>query len=272
MTTRRDPPADSRSPTNPGPATESTALMERPMFSDDDDEAANAAAGGEPKVFDDVDAADTTDPNQLSPRMPAGDDAATGRFDLSSLDDLDGLPSAHISELDGDVHEGGAQTAIMQLPPDMGHDPSTPSAPGSESAEVDLRRWSAGRAGPRHDMPLAGPPPPSDGIVNSTLPALSLDAIRAAAEGLHDVATPPPGQSHIGLPLPPPPMTPPPILRADSLLRAPPPGAIRQLIEDALAAVTGAQACAMAHPEDSALHRQLGRAVAALAQLLDQTD
>jgi hypothetical protein len=248
--------------------------MERPMFSDDDD--ADADAAGRREVFDDDDddVADITDPNQpslaLSPRTPAGDDAATGRFDLSSLDDFDGLPSAHISELDGDVQEGGAQTAVMQLPPEMAHE--SVSAP--DTAEVDLRRWSAGRPGARHDMPLPGAPPPlaeaAVNVAHSTLPGLALDAIRDAAEGLHDVATPPPGQPHIGLPLPPPPMTPPPILR--ELPRAAPPGAMRQLIEDALGAVTGAQQCAAAHPEDSALQRHLGRAVAALAQLLDQTD
>lgn len=262
------------------------------MFSDND--GGNDGANDR-DVFDDDDGpvkvvafdSESTDPNRLpalplarTPRSPAGDDAATGRFDLSSLDDFDGLPSAHISELDisdldGDVQAGGAETAIMQLPPEMmGHHDATPSAP--DPSEVEMRRWSAGRPGARHDMPVPGAPPPNDDGANSTLPALSLDAIRAAAEGLHDVATPPPGQPHLTstpLPLPPPPASfGQQVLRAEDVPRAAPPGAVRQLIEDALSAVTGAQACAAGHPEDGPLHRQLGRAVAALSQLLDQTD
>ena len=167
----------------------------------------------------------------------------------------------------------------MQLPPEMmSHDPDarSPASPdGSATESVEMRRWSAGRAGARHDMPVPGPPLPSSegAVVNSTLPALSLDAIRAAAEGLHAVATPPPPPlASSPLPLPPPPPPQSPVVRAEDLPRAAPPGAMRQLIEDALAAVTAAQTCAQAHPEDGALHRQLGRAVAALSQLLDQTD
>lgn len=279
--------------------------MERPLFSDDlgggggdddkdvfsDDELPNLPEFGAAGTHDDDD--EHTDPSKAPrPRASvpplsknhADGEAPTGRFALDDLDDLS-LPSAHVSELDvsdldGDVQEPGAPTAIMQLPPEMiGHADQANTDSGPHSA-FEVRRWSAGpppgALGARHDIPVPGPPPPSAEQPSSTLPALSLDAIRAAAEGLHDVAAPPPASRAPGLmPLPPAPHTSPMAqqttsLHAEDLSRAAPPGALRALVEEALSAVTGAQTAVGG--DDAVVERQLSRAVQALSRLLDHVD
>ncbi len=209
------------------------------MFSDDGE--------GERQVFDDVD--ELRDYGVTAPPLAAplaADDAATGRFDLASLDDYDGLPSAHISELDNEVHSGGAPTAIMQLPPEMDEaHANTDTAESNVVAadSVEMMRWSAGQ--PQN----AAEAPKKSSVISTTLPALSVTAVRAASEALH-VDAPPPPVAQLG---------------------APPLVEVRRLAEEALAAVQGAQACVRGHP-DAILHRQLDRALSALAQLLDETD
>lgn len=277
--------------------------MERPLFSDgelspgdddkdvfSDDELPNL-----PQVGRDDD--ELTDPtrgkNQLPPlrgRVHADGEAPTGRFALDDLDDLDdNLPSAHVSELDvsdldGDVQEPGAPTAIMQLPPEMmghaGDAGRTDSGPDGSAEAVEMRRWSAGpppgALGARHDMPLPGPPPPSAeaNVVGATMPALSLDAIRAAAEGLHDVARAP-QRTSTPMPLPPPPHTSPmgqntTSLHAEDLPPSAPPGALRGLVEEAMSAVTAAQTAVGG--DDNVVEANLSRAVLALSRLLEHVD
>lgn len=322
MTTRRDPPQ----PTLPKPTPqESTALMERPLFSDGeldnlDDESLDGGLSlsaleadldaldrkvdgkldgkpgigtggraGEIDVFGDaalvtagvgVDSDELTDPNQRAVRLAAAE-APTGRFDLREIDDIDGLPSAHVSELeldysdlDGDVAEGGAPTAIMRLPPEMLADHArnqtevAAASSSSDEAIVDLRKWSAGPPGARHDVAQAGSPPPmaEPPMTPTPLPLPPIDtapSLRAAAEGLHTPAhRPPPG----AVPLPPAAS-----LRAEDVSRAAPPGALRALVDDALDAVTQAQTAAVHNDEDE-LHRHLARAVASLARLIDHVD
>lgn len=288
--------------------------MERPLFSDDlggdlgahgehgdDDDKDVFSDDGLPelpselaRVGGDRDDDELTDPTRGRAQVPplsknhADGDSPTGRFALDDLDDLN-LPSAHVSELDvsdldGDVQEPGAPTAIMQLPPEMmGHADQANTDSGPHSA-FEVRRWSAGpppgALGARHDMPLPGPPPPSAESPSSTLPALSLDAIRDAAEGLHDVAVPahaPGGRAGL-MPLPPAPHTAPmgqvlgqtTSLHAEDLSRSAPPGALRALVEEALSAVTGAQTAVGG--DDAVVERQLSRAVEALSRLLEHVD
>ncbi len=271
---------------------------DKDVFSDDElpnlPEFANVGHGR-----DDDELTDPTRGRAVLPPLSknhADGEAPTGRFALDGLDDLDdlNLPSAHVSELDvsdldGDVQEPGAPTAIMQLPPEMmGHVEQANTDSGPHSA-FEVRRWSAGgargTADPRRDVPVPGAPPPSLespalGVPSSTLPSLSLDAIRAAAEGLHDVAAPAHASAHAPqfMPLPPVPHTSPmgqqmsqtTSLHADDVSRAAPPGALRALVEEALSAVTGAQTAVGG--DDAVVERQLSRAVQALSRLLEHVD
>lgn len=174
MTNRR-PPDDSP---------DSTALFERPDMSRSD--------GGD------------TDPNR---RRPQRDDDATGRHVFNELDELrpSALPSAWVSEfevsdLDGDVVGPGAATTIMQLPPEMqAHEPP------SELHAVDLMKWRAGPSGaptptapptaaptgPATLPPTPASPDPTNGTA-ATLPALSLDLVRAVTAGVAAAAPPGP--------------------------------------------------------------------------------
>jgi hypothetical protein len=167
-------------------------VVDRPLFSDrdeDDDEFAGPR--------------DQTDPQQplmIGDNGIPGDDldGPTGRFDLRSMDDLDALggsdlPSAHISELDvsdldGDVVGPGARTAIMQLPPSMMRDAVADNGEEIETVDpVELMKW---RSGPKSLAPQEFVPPPvadehasidDDNGLAVTIPALSLEAVRAAA-------------------------------------------------------------------------------------------
>jgi hypothetical protein len=142
---RRDPPAP--------PPGDATALIERPSFGDDSDERPVGAAGkgvvdsrsgrvvragrgaspfdppseeqrpvDETGFDEDTDLTDSGIANRPSLRGAPTQRIVVG--ELGSLDDLDELPMARVSELDvsdldGDVEAAGAPTAIMQLPPEM---------------------------------------------------------------------------------------------------------------------------------------------------------
>ena len=280
----------------PPQPTESTALIERPSFSDDDGDVDQDDDGFTNVASRDVDSeergSEQTEPERRLARKVA-DDAPTGRYDLNSLADFDDLqlPSTHVSEfdvsdLDGDVEGPGASTAIMQSPPSMiaqRYDDGP-----AHVDEVALRKWSAGPQGPKvtplsidylaaHD---------DRGEMAATLPALSLAAVRAAA-GVN--AWPEPHLADdapsLHLPLPPPP--PPPALarpHSSPPVHAPPPrmaltatataaktrvSMLRLALDDALAAVTAAQACADAGHMPPGLHSHLDRAVELLSRAVD---
>lgn len=167
-------------------------VVDRPLFSDRDDDDDEFSG---PR--------DQTDPQQ--PLRIHGDDldGPTGRYDLQSLDEFDALggsdlPSAHVSELDvsdidGDVVGPGARTAIMQLPPSMMRGVVVDTGDEIETVDpVEMLKW---RSGPKSAPPqeVAPPPPVADehaslgddddlsGGMAATLPALSLEAVRAIA-------------------------------------------------------------------------------------------
>jgi len=254
-------PVTTRRPPAPPPPSESTALIDRPFFEDEDDQPSDR---------------DATDPNQraLPPPVGSAHEAPTGRFDF---DDLDAMPSAHVSEfdvsdLDGEVHESGAPTTIMQLPPSMMSIASDAAdvAPhvdtsfeevtsGEESAEaVALMKWRAGgRVPPEVSAPLAvalatvreATRPDDEGLA-ATMPALSLDAVRQAAiaAGIDPVGVVPASIDTRG---------------DDSFGGA---------VESALAAVLAAQSVADGGSVPPALHDHLARAVELLSALLDRVD
>jgi hypothetical protein len=133
---------------DPPPPNDATALIERPSFDSDsssdggEDVPAGAVRAGrrgraaspfegpseeQPRVDDTGFDEETELTHPGSGAHAALRGARTQRIDvgaLSSLDDLEDLPSARVSELqvsdlDGDVEAAGAPTAIMQLPPEM---------------------------------------------------------------------------------------------------------------------------------------------------------
>ena len=246
---------------------------------------------------DDVPGEQTDPERRLARKAAEHDDAATGRYDLGSLADFDDLnldlPSAHVSEfdvsdLDGDIESHGAPTAIMQLPPSMlAH---RASAPAPVVEDIPLRKWSAGPPGPKVAAPAHEELASDDrGEMAATLPALSLAAVRAAAAAAGVEAWP---QPHLAdeapsLPMPLPP-APPSMSRPSSAPPAPVPPqrlpvtatdvlssrarVLRAALDDALAAVTAAQACADAGHVPPGLHGHLDRAVELLSRALDIAD
>ncbi|MBM4281473.1 MAG: hypothetical protein FJ137_12185 [Deltaproteobacteria bacterium] len=229
-----------------------------------DGAAADAAAQG----FEDD---ELTDPGMLP--LDAVDDehgaargltAATQRLSLDDLDalqaipalagDTASLPDAHVeehlpSELDGDVAGAGAQTAIMELPPEfrsceLGDDPSPPTSSAGDlgardgdddDASFQFHRWSAGPTKPATAAT----------VDDTTLPP-----------ALNGVL--PQRRSPSPAPAAPPTSTPEPPSRR----RGP-------LVDDALRAVTAAQSClADAAPRDVAeARRHLAVAVELLTRL-----
>ncbi len=231
----------------PGDSPDTTALLEWPGISRSD--------GGD------------TDPNRRAPARDADD--ATGRHSIDGLDDLrpSALPSAWVSELDvsdldGDVVGPGAATTIMQLPPEMmGHDESSADAPAAVGAErdVELLKW---RAGPPGALPTPSTPDTSDGTA-ATLPALSLDMVRAAAAA---VAPRPLPASYD-------------TIRDDDEEEDTQGGIVvsamdrlRATLEEAMAALLAAQSCADDGDVPDGLHDHLARAVQLLSTAQDLGD
>ena len=283
----------------PSPSTQSTALIERPIFSDagfgdenGDDSSADDFANVPPRDRDEVHS-EQTDPERRLAGKAHVDDAATGRYDLGSLDDFDDvnadLPSAHISEfdvsdLDGDIESHGAPTAIMQLPPSMmvHREAVADAADDANVTDVPLRRWSAGPPGPKVAPPEQDELDGGDHMA-ATLPALSLEAVRAAAvsAGVDGWPLARPDDQQVSLPLPlapspslakpastPPAPIRPPATTADFSRR----DALRTALDDALAAVTAAQACADAWRVPAGLDGHLDRAVELLSRAIDIAD
>lgn len=257
MPNRREPPPP---PPPPPPAVDSTALMERPDFGDDDD------GGVGPGGFDDD---DFTSKVPLERTMPPRDGERTGRFAMT--EDGESLPSAHVSELqeldefggledldDLDDLDGRAPTAIMRITPDMlreahGESEDSEFAPPTSSeldGEIELQRWSAGSgASPARASQLPLPPPMAmDGNLEITDPTR-----RASGQAVTQVAVP---------------LPPVPVLRADQIPHAPPPGATLALVDEADAALAAAHGAADA----TAARFYIQRARQVLARLRDQLD
>jgi hypothetical protein len=243
VTTRRPPPGDTP---------DATALLEWPGISRSD--------GGD------------TDPTRKMPVRVVEEDA-TGRHTIDdAFDDLrpSALPSAWVSEfevsdLDGDVVGPGAATTIMQLPPEMmGHDDASELT--AERDAVELMKWRAGPPGPTvSTTPLPSSPDHGDGTA-ATLPALSLDMVRAAAAAMS--------------PLPPRPM---PVYGAidasddeeeDTLggLEVTTADRLRATLEEAMSALLAAQSCADDGEGGRALQGHLARAVQLLSTAQDLGD
>ena len=297
---------------------ESTALISRPLFSEADD------VDGEWSGDDDEHGArEQTSPNQ---RAISGDaagvdvaNAPTGRFHFDDIAGYEEMPSAHVSvfdvsDIDGDVEDGGAATTIMQLPPSMMRAESEPSfeevTNGEFSAEpVELMKWRAGppppSLPPRRSLSLAdddvlgGPAQYPDDSMAATLPALSLDAVRAAVAAVgvterrslpHEpmafspmapLSTPMP--IHLLMPIvqssaPPMPMPPTPASSPSALADPPlelPGSLLAGILEEALSAVLAAQSAADSGQVPRGLHDHLARAVELLStaqELVDRSD
>jgi len=265
---------------------DSTALIARPIFSDDDNaDNADLLADLHGDVHGD-DGGEQTNPNQLAHPSSPQEEGPTGRFDLDSMDGYDDMPSAHVSvfdvsDLDGDVEEGGAATTIMQLPPSMmaAHpDKSVDEKSDGLSREaIDLMKW---RAGPSPPVPglaglddvafeAVGFEAADDGLA-ATLPALSLEAVRAAALA-----------AGVPMPMPPMPSGPPPTKAGATgtlsvgITAEMPALVLADLIDEALAAVLAAQSAADGGQVPRGLHDHLARAVELLStaqELADRQD
>lgn len=207
-------------------------------------------------VFD----AESTDPNQgfadLAPEC-----APTGRFDLGSisyLDEFDELPSAHVSDLDGDVLESGAKTAIMNVPPSMHESrPDGPGNVGDSPESVEMRRWSAGRSGPRRPTLVVDASTPGAVSLAATVSLKVSDVVANGGLPTEEAVQSPDESGPSALRV------------TDVSARAP--GKARELVQEAIRAMHGAQARAFSHPDDVGLHQALGTASAILARLLEQT-
>jgi hypothetical protein len=258
MPNRREPPPPP--PPSP-PAVDSTALMERPDFGDDDD------GGVGPGGFDDD---DFTSKVGLERTQPPRDGERTGRFPMTEVGDS--LPLAHVSELqeldefgglddlddfDDDL-DGRAATAIMRITPDMLREAQGESAEDSEFApptsseldgEIELQRWSAGSgASPARPSPPSPLPVAMDGNLEITDPTR-----RASGQAVTQIAVP---------------LPPVPVLRAEQIPNAPPPGATVALVDEADAALAAAHNAVDA----TAARFYIQRARQVLARLRDQLD
>jgi hypothetical protein len=294
---------------------DATALIPRPLFAEADD-----GDGDDWSSEDNEEGArEQTAPHQ---RAVTGVDAAnapTGRFEFDDIAGYEEMPSAHVSvfdvsDIDGEVEDGGAATTIMQLPPSMMRVESEPSfeelTHGDSGTEpVELMKWRAGPAQPAPprgqtlslpDNWLPGEAPEHvDDSMAATLPALSLDAVRAAVEAVgmterhalpHEpmafspmapLSTPMP--IHLLMPslqmsAPPMPMGPMSASMSPVLPEAPrqvPGSLLSGFIEDALSAVLAAQSSADSGQVPRGLHDHLARAVELLSmaqELIDRDD
>jgi hypothetical protein len=250
------------------PAVESTALLERPLFSD--------AFDNLPSRDDDDDDDAPTEQTDAERRVLLPADAATGRYQLNDLDDLvDDLPDAHISEfdvsdMDGDVVDIAA-TTIMQLPPSMiGHHPPEPVE------QIAVRKWSAGPQAmlPTPDpanitldgdddddddeLPPLTPPPARRAALAPTMPFLSVSAVKAGAFLVDaPVALAEPPRTHAPVPT-----------SVVTDISTGEPG-LRDTLDDALAALLAAQACADAGGVPRGLNTHLEKAVELLSRAID---
>jgi hypothetical protein len=248
------------------PAVESTALLERPLFSD---------------AFDAVSSRDSSDDHRAEQtdaerRVVLPADERTGRYrldDLHDLDDLvDDLPDAHVSEfdvsdLDGDVVDIAA-TTIMQLPPSMigHHSPDVVE-------EIAVRKWSAGPPAPLpapdanntlgddDDDDSELPPlnvPQRRAALAPTMPFLSVSAVKAGflVDAPPAFAEAPPTHA---------PAVPTSIVTDVSTGE---PG-LRDTLDSALAALMAAQACADAGGVPRGLNAHLEKAVELLSQAIE---
>lgn len=292
---------------------DSTALISRPLFSEADD-----VDGDWPGDDHEDGAREQTSPNQ---RAISGADvdvanAPTGRFNFDDIAGYEEMPSAHVSvfdvsDIDGDVEDGGAATTIMQLPPSMMRVESEPSfediTHGELSTEpVELMKWRAGptpaslprgRALSLPDNGFLGEPAeyPDDSMA-ATLPGLSLDAVRAAVVAVsmterralpHEpmslspmapLSTPMP--IHLLMPIassstPPMPMAPTPASIPSALSKTPlqlPGSLLAGILEDALSAVLAAQSSADSGQVPRGLHEHLARAVQLLSTAQELVD
>jgi hypothetical protein len=214
-----------------------------------------------------------TDPGR---RLPPRDADATGRHVFNELDELrpSALPSAWVSEfevsdLDGDVVGPGAATTIMQLPPEMqGHESP------SELHAVDLMKWRAGPAGAPTPTPTPTPTPiptpaspdPTNGTA-ATLPALSLDMVRAAAASVALPARPSPlPHTHHAIGHD--------DEEEDTLggFSVSPSDRLRATLEEAMGALLAAQSCADDGNVPDELHGHLARAIRLLSTAQDLGD
>lgn len=261
---------------------DSTALIARPVFSDD-----NGDSGNNDDLHGDAPFGEQTNPSQQAHPSPPQEDAPTGRFELDSMDGYEDMPSAHVSvfdvsDLDGDVEEGGALTTIMQLPPSMmaAHPDKSyddEKSDGLSREAIDLMKW---RAGPSPSAPLPGLAAlddvaseavafeavafeAADDGMAATLPALSLEAVRAAAMA-----------AGLPMPLPPMPSPPAPAPRTMSVgvTAEMPAMALGDIIEEALAAVLAAQSTADGGQVPRGLHDHLARAVELLSTAQELAD
>lgn len=255
-------------------AVESTALLERPLFSD-------AFDGLPSRDSDDAAPSEQTDAER---RVLSPADVPTGRYridEINDLDDLvDDLPDAHISEFDVSDMDGEvvdiAATTIMQLPPSMiGHHAPDPVE------EIAVRKWSAGpqvhsasafvdaaniTLGDDDDdddelPPLDPTAPPRRAALAPTMPFLSVSTVKAGFLVDAPAAFAEPAHTHA-------PAVPTSILTDVSTGE---PG-LRDTLDDALAALMAAQACADAGSVPRGLNAHLEKAVELLSRAIDLVD
>lgn len=291
----------------PPPRTEATAIIERQTFDDDDYDVVAArsldgapdertdperllarAAAGAPRgvdddhsddLGDDLGDLDGLDEFHVDGSVgPAGHGATTGRYELGSIEDLEdySLPGAHVSELevsdlDGDVAAGGAPTAILHRPSLLTNNETAPH----DVDEVALRRWSAG-------PPVRLPVPElqtlnddraaDDGGMAATLPALSIDTVRAAAAAAGIGVWPTPLPTPLPTPVPGPVTTPAARRLPSTDVSTARTRSVRAAVEGALAAVAAAQATADDAHVAAGLHGHLEQAIEALTRALELAD